>query len=143
MNGLVKAFRNDAVPMWVDFDKMMDSLFPDVPAWEARVPAVDIREEEGRYVLEAELPGLTEKDVEVKVEDAILTIFSSKNEDVEKKSDGFLLRERKSSAFKRSFVLPKDVDRENIAAKFKNGILSIELGKSPELQPKTIEVKSV
>jgi len=142
MNGLVKAFRNEAVPMWVDFDKMMDSLFSDLPAWDARLPAVDIREEEGRYVLEAELPGLTEQDVEVKVEDAVLTILSSKNEKVERKSDGFLLKERKSSAFQRSFVLPKDVDRENIEAKFKNGILSIELRKSPELQPKTIEVKS-
>lgn len=142
MNGLIKTFRNDAVPMWVNIDKMMDSLFSDVPEWDARIPAVDIREEEDRYSLEAELPGLSEKDVEVKVEDSILTIQSSKNEENERKSEGFLLKERRSSAFKRSFVLPKDIDREGIEAKFKNGILSIEIRKTPELQPKTIEVRS-
>ena len=142
MNGLIKTFRNDAVPMWVNIDKMMDSLFSDVPERDARIPAVDIREEEDRYSLEAVLPGLSEKDVEVKVEDSILTIQSSKNEENERKSEGFLLKERRTSAFKRSFVLPKDIDREGIEAKFKNGILSIEIRKTPELQPKTIEVRS-
>lgn len=127
--------------VWGDFDRMIDRIFSDTPIWEARVPAVDVREEKDRYVLEAELPGLTEKDIEVKVEDNLLTISSNKEDKREEKGDEYLIRERRSSAFKRSFVLPDDVDKENIDAKFKNGILTLDMKKLASAQPKSIAVR--
>jgi HSP20 family protein len=102
---------------------------------------VDVREEKDRYVLEAELPGLTEKDIEVKVEDNLLTISSKKDEKREEKRNGYLIRERRSSAFQRSFVLPTDVDKENITAQFKNGILTLDMKKLASAQPKSIPVR--
>lgn len=127
--------------VWGDFDRMIDRIFSDTPIWEARIPAVDVREEKDRYVLEAELPGLTEKDIEVKVEDNLLTISSKKDEKREEKRNGYLIRERRSSAFQRSFVLPTDVDKENITAQFKNGILTLDMKKLASAQPKSIPVQ--
>ena len=127
--------------VWGDFDRMMDRIFSDTPIWEARIPAVDVREEKDRYVLEAELPGLTEKDIEVKVEDNLLTISSKKDEKREEKRNGYLIRERRSSAFQRSFVLLTDVDKENITAQFKNGILTLNMKKLASAQPKSIPVR--
>ena len=106
------------------------------------VPAVDVRETDAEYLMEMELPGLSEKDVEVKLENSLLTISSSKSATKEEKKNGYVLRERKSSQFSRSFVLPEGVDREKIAAEFKNGILNLSFPKVPAAKPKTIEVKS-
>jgi len=105
-------------------------------------PRVDVREEEGQYVLEADLPGLTEKDIDVKVDGNLLSISSSKKEEKENKKDGYLIKERKAYSFSRSFTLPDDVGRENIEAHFKNGLLTLTLTKNPEAKPKTIDVKT-
>src|SRR5882724_10095019 len=86
------------------------------------VPAVDVRETDGQYLMEVELPGLTEKDVEVKLDNNLLTVSSAKDEKKEEKKNGYVLRERRAARFSRSFVLPEGVDREKIAAEFKNGI---------------------
>lgn len=106
------------------------------------VPAVDVRETESDYLMEVELPGLTEKDVEVKLDNNLLTISSSKDEKKEEKKNGYILRERKASRFSRSFVLPESVDREKINAEFKNGVLHLAFPMVPAAQPKTIEVKA-
>ena len=106
------------------------------------VPAVDVRETDAEFLMEVELPGLTEKDVEVKLENTLLTISSSKDEKKEEKKNGYVMRERRSTQFSRSFVLPEDVDREKIAAEFKNGILQLTFPKVPAAKPKTIEVKA-
>jgi len=106
------------------------------------LPAVDIRETEGEYLMEVELPGLSEKDVEVKLDNNLLTISSAKDEKKEEKKDGYVLRERRASRFSRSFVLPESVDREKIGAEFKSGVLHLSFPKVPAAKPKTIEVKA-
>ena len=106
------------------------------------LPAVDVRETESDYLMEVELPGLTEKDVEVKLDNNLLTISSGKDEKKEEKKNGNVLRERRASRFSRSFVLPESVDREKIGAEFKNGILHLTFPKVPAAKPKTIEVKA-
>lgn len=106
------------------------------------LPAVDVRETDTEYLMEVELPGLTEKDVEVKLDNSLLTISSQKDERKEEKKNGYVLRERRASRFSRSFVLPETVDREKIAAEFRNGILHLSFPKVPAAKPKTIEVKS-
>jgi HSP20 family protein len=105
-------------------------------------PAVDVRETDAEYLMEVELPGLTEKDVDVKLDNNLLTISSAKDEKKEEKKNGFILRERRAVRFSRSFVLPDAVDRDKIGAEFKNGILHLTFPKVPAAQPKTIEVKS-
>jgi len=129
------------------------SLLDDVSTWfddffatpvfgRTTLPAVDIRETDSEYLMEVELPGLTEKDVEVKLDNTLLTISSKKEEKKEEKKNGYVLRERSASSFSRSFVLPEGVDREKIGAEFKNGVLHLSFPKVPAAKPKTIEVKA-
>jgi len=124
-----------------DFDRIFDSFFTDSTLRRASSPKVDIRETEDSYVLEAELPGMNEKDIEVQVDDSLLTISSKNEDEKEEKRDGYILKERRRNSFTRSFVLPKDVDKDSIDAQFDNGLLSLTLGKTPEAKPKMIEVK--
>jgi len=124
-------------------DRAFDSFFDDTFSW-ARPGdhhAVDIRESADAYVVEAEMPGLTDKDVEVKVENDLLTLASKTEASREEKKGGYLLRERRSASFRRSFVLPADVDREKIDARFENGLLVLRLPKNEAAKPKQIEVK--
>jgi len=102
------------------------------------LPAVDIRETEGEFLMEVELPGLTDKDVELKLDNNLLTISSAKEE----KKNGYVLRERRASHFSRSFVLPEGIEKEKIVAEFKNGVLHVNFPKAPTAKPKTIEVKA-
>ena len=120
------------------FDRLFDGIYDDQAV---SVPAVDVRETDNGWHMEVDLPGLSEKDVEVKLENNLLSISSRKEEKQEEKKNGYLLRERRASSFCRSFVLPDDVDREKIEAAFANGVLSLAFPKLPAAQPKTIEVK--
>ena len=138
---LTKYRPNDLIS-W-DFGRLFDNFFSD-DLWnlDSRYPAVDVKEDTDKYVLEAEIPGLTEKDIKVEVNDNLLTISSKKEETKEEKKDGYLIRERKNFAFSRTFSLPKDVNRDKIDASFKNGLLRLILTKTPESKPKEIEVKN-
>ena len=134
MNTLVR-YNPRSLDMFGNFDRLFDF-------GRTSSPRVDIREDDDNYLLEAELPGVTEKDIEVKVEDNLLTIASSYDESNKEEKNGYLVRERRFQSFSRCFVLPKDVDREKIDAQFKNGLLSLTLSKAPEAKPKKIEIKN-
>lgn len=136
--------RNRGMSLLDDFDRLFENVFSNVPTFEgASSPAVDVREEKDRYVLEAELPGMSEKDVDVQVEDNMLTIRSSREEEREDRDDeGYLVRERRSRSFSRSFVLPKDVDRNKVDARFKNGLLTLTMPKSAESKARQIQIKA-
>ncbi|WP_455382458.1 Hsp20/alpha crystallin family protein [Salinispira pacifica] len=142
MNYLVRNKRYSTPSIFGDFDRFFGNLFDDMPELSARTPAVDVRETEDGYILEAELPGMTQKDIDVKVEDNLLTISSSRKDEKEEKKNGYIMKERRSASFRRSFVLPKDVDAQRIDAHFKNGLLSLELHKTPEAKPRAIEIKA-
>ena len=133
--------REFTVPNLFNVDRWFDDIF-DTGLSATTVPAVDVRETEDAFLMEVELPGLTEKDVDVKLENNLLTVSSKKEEQKEEKKNGYILRERKSRAFARSFVLPDEVDREKIAAEFKNGVLSLSFPKAPAAKPKSIPVKT-
>jgi HSP20 family protein len=123
--------------------RWFDDMFVDFPTWESsRAPAVDVRETESDYLMEVDLPGRTEKDIEVKLDNNLLTISSRKQEKAEEKKNGYLMRERRETSFSRSFVLPDEVDREKIGAEFRNGVLHLSFPKVPAAKPKTIEVKA-
>lgn len=109
-------------------------------------PRVDVTEEDGAYTLEMELPGRTEKDVNIELDHDNLTISSKiceekdSKEDKKAKKTRYLLKERRCSEFARRFTLPKDVDAENISASFKNGVLTINMVKKAVAAPKKIEI---
>ncbi len=141
MRSLVK-YSPVSLDVFGNFDRIFDSFFNDSTVRRASQPRVDIQEKDGAYVLEAELPGLSEKDVEVKVDDNLLTISSKSENEKAEEHQGYILEERRHRSFARSFVLPKDIDRDSIEAHFNDGLLSLTLNKTPETKPKTIEVKS-
>lgn len=127
-----------------DMDNLFGNFFNNDP-WvleSHHYPAVDVKEEEGQYILETDLPGFTDKDIDVKVEDNLLTISSRRKEEAEKNNNGYILKERHSCTFSRSFVLPGEVDKEKIEANFKDGVLTLRLSKTPEAKPRQIEIKS-
>ena len=124
------------------WDRVMDRFFDDSPAYHSRTPVADVSENDSEYTMEVELPGLTEKDVEVKVENSLLTVSSKKEESEKKDEKGYLIRERSRFEFTRAFSLPKEVDSEKIKAEFKNGLLRLVLPKTPKAQPKMIDVKA-
>jgi HSP20 family protein len=110
---------------------------------EYRSPAIDVREEGDRYVVEAELPGLSEKDIRLELKDGTLILSTAKKES-STESNGkirWLRRERREFRFSRSFSLPEDVDAERIDAKFRDGLLTIALPRKPESAPRIVPVK--
>ena len=135
-------YNPSAVDLLDNVSRWFDDIVTEPFLGTTNVPAVDVRETDGQYLMEVELPGLTEKDVEVKLDNNLLTISSAKDEKKEEeKKNGYVLRERRATRFSRSFVLPEAVDREKIEAEFKNGVLHLTFPKMPAAQPKTIEVK--
>lgn len=110
----------------------------------AALPAVDVSETDKAYEITAELPGMDEKNVEVKVASGLLTIKGEKEEDKEEKKKDYYRRERSFGSFERSFQVPESVDPDKIEASFKKGVLSVTLPKSPEAQKaeKKIAVKA-
>ncbi len=107
------------------------------------VPAVDFVERESAYEVHADLPGLDEKDVEVRVAGGVLTIKGEKHEEKDEKKPDFHLRERRFGSFERAFRIPEGVDADKIEASFKKGVLTVTLPKTVEAQKpvKTIAVK--
>jgi HSP20 family protein len=109
-----------------------------------KMPAVDIVESENGYEITADLPGLEEKNIEIKVTDGVLTMKGEKQDDKEEKNKDYYLQERRFGSFQRSFELPDSVDADKIEAIFKTGVLTVKLPKKAEAQKpaKTIEVKA-
>jgi HSP20 family protein len=106
-------------------------------AW---APAVDIYEHEGNLVLKAELPGIEHKDVDVRVENNVLTLQGERKFESEVKREQYHRVERAYGTFSRSFTLPTAVDTDKIKAEFKDGVLRVVLPKREEAKPKQISI---
>ena len=107
-------------------------------------PSVDVVEKDKAYEITAELPGMDEKNIEVKLANGSLTIKGEKKEEKEEKEKDYYLSERRYGAFERRFGVPEGVDADKISAAFKNGVLTVTLPKTAEAQKpeKKIEVKT-
>jgi HSP20 family protein len=107
------------------------------------LPAVDVIDEEKAYCLTAELPGLTDMDIEVPKDGDLLTIKGEKKEEHEETEKGYFLSERHFGSVERSLRLPEGIDDSKIEAKFENGVLTVTLRKTPEAvsKPKKIAIK--
>jgi HSP20 family protein len=123
------------------------SLFDMVPfsaeAWPS-TPAVDFSETEKGYEVTAELPGMDEKNIEVKFADGVLTIKGEKQEEKEEKKKDYYMNERSFGSFHRALELPNGIDQDKIEASFKNGVLKVTVPKSAEAQraEKKIAIKA-
>ena len=124
-------------------DHIFDSFFTEQPpAARSRAPAVDIREEDKAYVLQAEFPGVAEKDLKVSINDNVVTISAGADEKDEHKSGGYLVRERRRASFTRSFVLPGDADDGAVGATFKDGLLTLHVPTNKASKAREIPIKA-
>jgi HSP20 family protein len=105
-------------------------------------PAVDVVDRKEEVVLRADLPGMTDKDVEVTLQDGNLTICGERKEEKEEKDDNYYCCERSYGSFSRSLAVPAGVNTDKINATFKNGVLEVHLPKTKESTGKKIDVKA-
>jgi HSP20 family protein len=103
-------------------------------------PSVDVYENENKVVVKAELPGMTDKDIDVNILNNTLTIKGEKKKEEEKKEQSYHRIEKSYGAFQRSITLPSSVAADKAKASFKNGVLEIEMPKKEEAKPKQVKV---
>ena len=156
---LTKATPSSGLFEWHPFDtlrRQVDRLFEEFPthrsvgdfpsfdrlmsAWPSS-PPVDFVEKGAAYEISAELPGLDEKDVDIKFANGVLTIHGEKKEEKEVAEQGYYFSERRYGAFKRSFRVPDDVESEKIKASFDKGVLKISLPKAPDAQTREKKIQ--
>lgn len=142
-------YRRSEVPSRVfpEVSRFFEDFFNDFPVMasapartEGWIPAVDILEKEGNLILRAELPGVNEKDIDIKLEGNVLTLKGERKLESEEKKHNYHRVESFYGSFTRSFTLPDTVDVEKIKADYKNGILSISIPQKPEVRPREIPV---
>ena len=104
------------------------------------MPAVDIREEKDRFVLYADVPGVDPKDIEVTMENGVLTIRGERKLESEEEREGYTRTERARGIFYRRFSLPDSADPERVSARGKNGVLEVTIPKHERVQPRKITV---
>ncbi len=106
------------------------------------IPAVDIVEQKDGFLLRADVPGVVAEDIDVSMEDGILTVSGERAADTHDDTDGVRRFERKTGRFSRRFSLPDTANAEGIAAKYANGILELSIPKLPQVQPRRITVEA-
>jgi HSP20 family protein len=103
-------------------------------------PAVDVYEDEHNVMLKIEVPGIDEKDIDVRIENNTLTVHGERKFEKEEKEENFRRVERQYGSFTRSFTLPNTVDPNLVTASYDKGVLKIKLAKKVEAKPKQIKV---
>ena len=128
-----------------EMNRLFNSFF-DTPspagsgAFRRWIPAMDLAEAENEFVLRADLPGLTEEDVNIEVDDNVLTISGERKAEQEDRKEGFYRVERSYGSFRRSLTLPENVDPETVKATFENGVLEVRVPKPEERKPRKVSI---
>ena len=104
------------------------------------VPAMDLVETEDHFVLRADLPGMSEEDLKIELEENVLTISGERKAEHEERQEGFYRVERSFGAFSRQLTLPKGVDADSISAGFDRGVLEVRIAKPEERKPRRINI---
>ena len=104
------------------------------------IPAMDLVETDEHFVLKADLPGMTENDVNIELENNVLTVSGERKTEHEEKHEGYFRLERSAGAFSRSLTLPEGVDADAIAATFDNGVLEVRIPKPAQPQPRRVQI---
>ena len=130
-----------------DFNRLLHNFFPRVEEDETAAgydwaPAVDIKEENHSYIIHADVPGINPEDIDVSLEEGVLTIKGERKFENEEEKEGYKRIERMRGTFFRRFSLPDTVDPEKVEAKCKDGVLEVTIEKLAKVQPKKITVNS-
>lgn len=129
---------------WQDqVNRIFEGAFParaDSSTMTTWAPAVDIYETENELVLRADLPDMNEKDLDIRVENNMLTVRGERKFEQKVKEENYLRIERTYGSFSRSFSLPNTISTENIKAEYKNGVLTVEMPKRAESKPKQVKI---
>ncbi|MGO9955086.1 MAG: Hsp20/alpha crystallin family protein [Solirubrobacteraceae bacterium] len=109
-------------------------------AW---IPAMDLVETDGDFVLRADLPGMSERDVHIELEDNVLTVSGERKAEHEERKEGYYRVERSSGTFRRTLTLPEGVDAQAIKASFDRGVLEVRVPKPEQRKPHKVEISVV
>ena len=134
----------EMVSMRRAMDRLIDSSFSDGNNWQQMTEwalPLDVVEHEDEYLVKASLPGINPDDVNISVQENVVTIQGETKQEDENKEQRWHMRERRWGSFSRSFTLPAGVDANNVQAEYENGVLSLTLPKSQEAKPKRISIK--
>jgi HSP20 family protein len=104
------------------------------------IPAMDLVEESDHYVLHADLPGLSDQDVNIELEDNVLTISGERKSEHEQRKEGFHRVERASGRFSRSLTLPEGIDPDSVKANFDKGVLEVRIPKPEQRKPRRVAI---
>lgn len=104
------------------------------------LPAMDLVETGEHFVLRADLPGITEDDVKIEVENNVMTIAGERKAEHEEKHEGYYRLERATGAFSRSLTLPEGIDADAVSATFNNGVLEVRIPKPAEAKPRRVQI---
>jgi len=104
------------------------------------IPATDLVETDGEYVLRADLPGLSESDVNIEFEDGVLTLSGERKAEHEERKEGYYRVERSWGSFSRSLTLPEGVDPQGVAASFDRGVLEVRIPKPEARRPRKVQI---
>lgn len=121
-------------------ERRMRSMLDAPGLFGMHLPAADLYEDEKAYVLELEVPGFEEKELEIGVTDHTLTVKGERAEEKEESDKTFFLHERLEKRFERRFTLPDEANVEKIAASFKSGLLKVTAPKTPIAPKRTIPI---
>ena len=127
------------------FNTFFDAPSPNAPngggaALRRWIPAMDVVETDDHFVLRADLPGMTESDVNIELDDNVLTISGERKSEHEQSREGYYRVERASGSFSRSLTLPEGVDAEGIQASFDNGVLEVRIPKPEQHKPRKVQI---
>ena len=134
---------NDVWGLQSDINRLFDAFMSPLDTAEthsAMVPKLDVAELKDRFEIKAELPGMEEKDIDLSIEDGLLTISGEKKAETEEKDKGYYLKECSYGTFSRSVRLPDNIADDKIEAKFKKGVLTIDLPKKAITPPKSRKI---
>ena len=123
-----------------DIKQAFNRFFADGDAANEWSPRVDVREEDGRYVILADVPGVDPKDIEISMDKGVLTVSGERKSESQTENAKVTRVERGYGSFKRSFTLPDSVDAEAVSAAGKHGVLEISIPKKPQAAPRKIEI---
>ena len=127
-----------------EMNRLFNTVFDTPPAGNGGlrrwVPAMDLVETEDEFVLRADLPGMSEEDVKIEVEDNLLTVAGERKAEHEDRDQGFYRIERSFGAFQRSLTLPKGVNAEAVKASFDRGVLEVRIPKPEQSKPRRISI---
>lgn len=131
-------------PLWALASRFFDNRFPtfvqDTESPQGWLPAVDIKENETAFVAHADLPGLSKEDIEISIEDNLLSVSGERKLESQSGDGSYHRIERSYGAFRRSFALPRGIDASKVEATFQDGVLTLTLPKSEAARARKIAV---